>query len=61
MQHLSYGIFAGEDKLKVRRKSEVILRADIEGLGKIGSVVSVAPGISFHSRGLMTAELMEPT
>lgn len=46
MQHLSYGIFAGEDKLKVRRKNEVILRADIEGLGKIGNVVSVAPGFA---------------
>jgi len=32
--------------LKIRRKSEVILRTDIEGLGKIGAVVSVAPGFA---------------
>lgn len=30
--------------MKTKRKSEVILRRDIEGLGRIGAVVSVASG-----------------
>ena len=32
--------------MKIRKKSEVILRKDIEGLGRLGSVVSVAPGFA---------------
>jgi large subunit ribosomal protein L9 len=32
--------------MKIKKKSEVILRTDIEGLGKLGNVVSVAPGFA---------------